>query len=131
MGRCTVLVSVGLLVASMAPRIAVAASGSPPPSSLSCGPPTTSQSDAPPVGSSATYDAANAGSAQVAHSDTMTLRVVSTGPRPGWRGDAIYPAGQMVKVVFYDTTKRGSQVRLTVSLDGSGRYVHVRVVTCT
>ncbi len=131
MWRCTVLVSAGLLVASMVPRPAVAATGSSPPPSLSCSSPTTSQSDAPAVGSSATYDAADAGSAEVAHSEAMTLRVVSTLPRPGWRGDAIYPTGQTVKVIFYDTTKRGSQVRLTVALDNSGRYVHVRVVTCS
>jgi hypothetical protein len=36
-----------------------------------------------------------------------------------------------VKVTFYDTNKRGSQVRLTVGLDNAGRRVHVRVVTCT
>ena len=127
MCRRAVLMSLGLLLTStVTAGGAFAASGS-----LRCSAPTTSQADAPPVGSSASYTAADAGSAEVAHTEAMTLHVISTAPNPGWRGDAVYPTNRSVKVVFYDTRKRGSQVRLTVSLDNSGRHTHARVVTCT
>src|SRR5207244_1970748 len=95
-----------------------------PPPTLNCAAPATSQADAPAVGSSASYDAATAGSATVARVDATTLKVASTAPHQGWTASIIAPSGPKVRVTFYETAKRGSQVRLTVALDHSGKHVH-------
>jgi len=128
-----------LLTATMTAGPAWAAGSSEPPSDgasghrpkLTCGEPTTSVSDAPAVGSSASYDAPDVGSATVAHPDAATLHVVSTKARPGWTASVFTPNGPKVRVTFYEQAKRGSQVRLMVALDSSAKRVHVRVVTCT
>jgi hypothetical protein len=127
-----------LLTATMTAGPAWAAGSSAPPSDgasgphpkLTCGEPTTSMSDAPAVGSSASYDAPNAGSATVARPDAATLHVTSTKAQPGWTAAIFTPNGPKVRVTFYEQAKRGSQVRLMVALDSSGKRVHIRIVTC-
>jgi hypothetical protein len=138
--RCrSVPIALGmLLVATLTAGPAWGAGSSDPPPDgpssphpkLTCGEPTTSVADAPAVGSSTSYDAPSAGSATVAHPDAGTLHVNSTSARAGWTAAIFTPNGPKVRVTFYENAKRGSQVRMMVALDSSGRRVHIRIVTC-